>query len=142
MDKTCNKCKCSRELVHNFYKRKLSKDGYENTCIKCRRSANALAHKTRYCPDKRRNQHLFKTYLIDEAIYHHMLLMQDFKCAICKSENCGKSTDKFFAVDHCHATGKVRGLLCHPCNTALGSFKDNVFLLKNAVNYLEYFNDV
>jgi hypothetical protein len=41
------------------------------------------------------------------------------------------------AVDHCHTTGKVRGLLCSTCNTALGSFQDNPAYLKAAIHYLE-----
>ena len=40
-------------------------------------------------------------------------------------------------VDHCHATGKVRGLLCHNCNRALGLLKDKISVLKNAIQYLE-----
>jgi len=139
--KVCNKCNLVKDLTVGFYKRPCSKDGYENTCIECRRSANAKAHKQRYCPDRRRNQHLQKKYLINDAIYQHMLLMQNFKCAICDSDSPGKATDKYFAVDHCHKTGSVRGLLCHPCNTALGSFKDNTQSLKRAIDYLEKFED-
>ena len=40
------------------------------------------------------------------------------------------------AVDHCHKTGKIRGLLCGGCNTSIGSFEDNPELLKNAIKYL------
>jgi hypothetical protein len=139
--KVCIKCNIEKDLSSSFYQRVRAKDGHENTCIMCRRSANALAHKNRYCPNKRRYQHLLKTYQIDETEYERMLTKQDFRCAICGSVTCGKSTDKYFAVDHCHKTGKVRGLLCHPCNTALGSFKENVQSLRQAIDYLECFND-
>jgi Recombination endonuclease VII len=57
-------------------------------------------------------------------------------------QNCGtgfKSTqDKH--VDHCHKTNKVRGILCNGCNIGLGSFKDDINLLKNAIKYLETSN--
>lgn len=39
-------------------------------------------------------------------------------------------------VDHCHKTGAVRGVLCHLCNTGLGSFRDSPTLLARAINYL------
>jgi hypothetical protein len=41
------------------------------------------------------------------------------------------------AVDHCHDTGKVRRLLCHNCNRALGLFKDNSDILRKAADYVE-----
>jgi len=40
-------------------------------------------------------------------------------------------------VDHCHSTGKIRGLLCHNCNRALGLMQDNVETLQNAIDYLK-----
>ena len=56
-------------------------------------------------------------------------------CAICgKSQN---NENRRFAIDHCHKTGKIRGLLCYTCNNGLGSFKDNVIFLLNAINYLK-----
>ena len=64
---------------------------------------------------------------------------------VCKLCNCPetkvnrKSTGliKRLAVDHCHTTGKVRGLLCQDCNVGIGSFKDNVEVLQKAIDYLK-----
>lgn len=53
-------------------------------------------------------------------------------CAICKNEL------KIANVDHCHATGETRGLLCWHCNNALGKFRDNVKMLREAADYLEH----
>lgn len=50
---------------------------------------------------------------------------------------CGTKPERRLAVDHCHSSGKIRGLLCSPCNTALGSFKDDIVRLRRAVLYLE-----
>lgn len=65
--------------------------------------------------------------------YYAVLEAQNWSCAI-----CGKvpSTTKL-DVDHCHETGKFRGMLCKGCNTALGKFKDSPALLTRAIEYLE-----
>ncbi len=72
--------------------------------------------------------------------YEKMLNTQDNKCAICNQSETRKSStsDEILrlAIDHCHKTNKVRGLLCHGCNTAIGKFKDDPNLLKSAINYL------
>lgn len=63
-----------------------------------------------------------KLYGIGISDYDVMLIAQNGACAICRTTNAGKSAtfERFFAVDHCHETGRVRGLLCVACNTRLG----------------------
>jgi hypothetical protein len=61
---------------------------------------------------------------------------QEGKCAICKSTKFGRAGISYFSVDHCHKTGKVRGLLCSYCNTALGQMDDSIDRLKSAIEYL------
>lgn len=60
---------------------------------------------------------------------------QDGKCAVCGQV---PTTTRGLHIDHCHATGKVRGLLCHGCNVALGNFKDSRELLQKAIEYLQH----
>lgn len=60
---------------------------------------------------------------------------QDFKCAICGRTE--EEIGKIFDVDHDHVTKKVRGLLCHACNTALGLFQDSSTILIKAAYYLQ-----
>lgn len=60
---------------------------------------------------------------------------QEFKCKLCTRPEVTRQ--KRLAIDHCHVTGKIRGLLCHHCNTGLGNFMDDVGLLKLAIAYLE-----
>lgn len=68
--------------------------------------------------------------------YDKMLEQQDNCCAICKTATpTGKW--KVFAVDHCHITGKVRGLLCNECNRGMGLLRDSPELLIAAANYLK-----
>lgn len=64
-------------------------------------------------------------YGLTEARFDAMLLGQDGKCALCGSSEVGNAQwqRKFFYVDHDHATGVVRGLLCHKCNARLGSYE-------------------
>lgn len=64
-----------------------------------------------------------------------MLSAQGGTCAICKSPD-PKGKGKFH-VDHCHSTGRVRGLLCHACNLALGHMHDDPVRLREAALYLE-----
>jgi hypothetical protein len=69
--------------------------------------------------------------------YDRMLIAQNNCCAICKSTSKGDKRSKNFHVDHCHATGKIRGLLCSACNKGLGLFTDSQDKLKGAIEYLQ-----
>jgi hypothetical protein len=74
-----------------------------------------------------------KKFGIGIAEYDAMFSEQNGGCAI-----CGKPRDKHFrlAVDHDHATGEIRGLLCADCNRGLGLFADNPERLRKAADYL------
>lgn len=75
------------------------------------------------------------------ADYEAMLIKQDNKCAICHTTEETKlgpnGTLVRMSVDHCHTSGKVRGLLCNRCNRALGLLGDSVDLLQKAIVYLK-----
>lgn len=78
-----------------------------------------------------------KMYGLTEAQYDEMYEAQDGSCAICRAtQGRRKEKDHPLLVDHCHATGKVRGLLCQPCNSALGMFEDNTERMRKAIAYL------
>lgn len=68
-----------------------------------------------------------------------MMEEQDGKCAICGTDKAysGGGDNRRLAIDHCHTSGKVRGLLCGNCNRMLGLAKDSTETLKNAIKYLE-----
>ena len=55
-------------------------------------------------------------------------------CCICKTRE-SKLNKKLF-VDHCHTTGKIRGLLCHHCNAAIGMLKDDIQIMYSAIKYI------
>lgn len=82
----------------------------------------------------RRATKLRLKYGITREEYLMLLSKQDNKCKICgKAE---KDNGRELAVDHCHNTNRIRGILCVRCNAGLGNFKDNIRLLEKAVNYL------
>lgn len=85
--------------------------------------------------EKSREYILKHRYNLSIQEYNTLLNNQDNSCAICKVNQ--KDKTYFFHVDHCHTTGKVRGLLCAPCNVFLGISKDSVDVFKNAILYLE-----
>jgi len=70
---------------------------------------------------------------MSEADFQAMLLAQGGTCAICSASDWGKRGPM---VDHDHLTGRVRGILCGRCNTALGMLKDSAGLLRSAIWYL------
>lgn len=76
-----------------------------------------------------------KDYGITRAEYEAMLEAQGGGCAICGAE-MRDSTRMRLCVDHCHDTGRVRGLLCGHCNRGLGSFSDSLEMLDKARAYL------
>jgi hypothetical protein len=82
---------------------------------------------------------LKKRYSICSNDFDLLMIKQNNCCAICKihiSEHKERKGDKQFAVDHCHTTNKIRGLLCYRCNMGLGYFQDNPELTQSATIYL------
>ena len=112
--KKCTQCGAVKEKK-DFSKAKHGKDGLKSQCKDCSRSYE-----------------MQRVYGITLDTYDAMLAAQNGRCAICNTE----TTKGRFAIDHCHTTGKVRGLLCFDCNTGIGKLKDDPSLLLTAYNYL------
>ena len=91
-------------------------------------------------PQRYREYDLKRTFGISLDDYNLMLEAQQGLCAICGNPEldiCNKKgSTRNLAVDHCHTTGKVRGLLCRGCNQGLGNFRDNPDFLAKAISYL------
>jgi len=68
--------------------------------------------------------------------YVETLKQQGGKCAICGSSSPGGKR-RFFSVDHCHKTGRIRSLLCNSCNAGIGYLKEDSSIMKNAIAYVE-----
>lgn len=134
-------CKtCSEEKPFNaFPKNKMYKDGIRPHCIECRRkyeveSFHKHKHKRPYDYLTDKDRKLQRAFGISYQEYLTMLEAQGGCCAICGTSDTGKR--KAFAVDHCHHTGKIRGLLCSNCNTGIGNLRDDIGLLERAIEYL------
>jgi hypothetical protein len=84
-----------------------------------------------------RRASLKKLYGLTPEDYETMKANQSGGCAICGRTVVGNKRHQCLHVDHDHATGKVRGLLCHTCNTGLGAFKDSPDLMAKAADYLK-----
>ncbi len=89
--------------------------------------------------DKRRDNVLKRIFGITLDDYNNMLLSQNSRCDICKKHQ--SEFKQRLAVDHCHKTNKVRGLLCFPCNTGIGRFGDDIKMLEAAIAYLKKHNE-
>jgi len=90
-------------------------------------------------PDMKRNASYMRSFGITLEQVDAMEKAQDGKCAICRGAPKGKTeSTKRLYVDHCHSTKKIRSLLCHECNIAIGKFKENIEVMERAAQYLEH----
>lgn len=119
-------------------------DGHHSRCKTCRstsereyREAKPLSERS----DRQRGHNLKSKYGITSTEYDEMLAAQDGVCAVCRQPETRYDprwrVTRRLAVDHCHTTGKVRGLLCFEHNSGLGKFADDPELLRAAAEYLE-----
>src|ERR1700688_5078254 len=109
------------------------------TCLTCKESFRAQKN-ARYCkpscrPSNRREHNLLSSYGLTLNQYNKMFESQNGLCLGCYKHQ-SEFTYRLF-VDHCHKTGKIRGLLCSGCNRALGGVHDVPDTLRRLADYLE-----
>jgi len=122
-ERKCSRCfQVKQKIDFTNYDWKLSSP----YCKFCRKKNSTKDyHKNR--------SHLKNRFGMTVEQYESMLISQNNCCAICSSP----PTNKRLSVDHCHNTGKIRGLLCMSCNQAIGMLKDDIKILKKAISYLK-----
>lgn len=125
----------------HYYKNRSAKNG---PCSVDGCTRGAVMGKLKLCQthyyrtDEQVSLALQRTYGITLAEYDSLFAAQGGKCAICLGDPKGRNAvNGRFDVDHCHKTGRVRGLLCGDCNTSLGKLNDDVPSLQRAIQYLE-----
>ena len=123
-------CKrCSEEFIVTCNNKKFCSDYCRNN-IKYQTRKNDPGRK-----EQVRAYNLKQSFGITVEEYNTLFQKQDGKCAICKIHQ--KELNKRLAVDHCHITDTIRGLLCTNCNTGIGNLRDSIELLEAAIKYLK-----
>jgi hypothetical protein len=135
--KICTKCKKVKD-ISNFSKKnaKGRKPGLQPRCKACSiEDVNEWREKTG--EDGLKDFYYKRTYDMSLEDFNKTFIKQDGKCPLCyKQLNLRGTSGDRAVVDHCHKSGKVRGILCNECNRGLGYFKDNTMALLNAAAYL------
>lgn len=126
MVKNCSRCQQEKPLAE-FHKRKNS---FRPECKQCR-SVWMKEYYQRTREAKATYSRKYR-YNITEDVYQQLRTEQKDSCKICGEV----SNSRELAVDHCHETGKIRGLLCSNCNTGIGLFLDDPSRLQAAIEYL------
>lgn len=144
--KVCSLCRLKKSLTC-FYKARYGKLKLGSRCKDCNREEGRRWRKGNLERDRRnhrsyakanrekiasysRNYRLLKAHGITELQYRGLVKAQDGLCAICRAVTAELD------VDHCHKSGKVRGLLCNSCNVGIGHLRDSIEILQSAIAYL------
>lgn len=130
--KCCVKCQDIKPF-DAFRTHPTTKDKLQSWCKSC--TQIAVDAKRLRDPVTTYSYYLKRKYGITYQDYESLLQQQGGGCAICGETKPFKDK-RFLNVDHCHSTGQVRGILCQPCNTGIGKFKDSTDLLTKAITYL------
>jgi len=140
--KICTVCLESKPL-ENYYNSRVTKDGRSYRCKDCDKIAGLAYRELHKERDRTRRkwERINRLYGLSREEYLELWELQSGSCAICSQplkEGWSKSHDKHRAVvDHCHKTGRVRGLLCTMCNKGVGLLGDTSSLVFKAYKYLK-----
>lgn len=137
--KTCRTCKISKP-IGDFSRKENSKTGISTACDECHRERDRKRYERQ--PERRKDiakwGYLKWNFGITKDQWHTMLQTQNCRCAICCAEfvTVGRSKNNP-CVDHDHATGRLRGLLCRRCNQGIGLLQDSASVAESASAYLK-----
>ena len=150
--KKCSKCNVEKPGAE-FFKSGVYPSGkpkYRGDCKDCAKKDTAnwrVKNRSEYNnyaaawraknPGKQHATDIKRNYGLHVDKYNEMLVAQDYGCKICRKRHNPDVLKGRLFVDHDHATGKVRGLLCVNCNTALGHTDDRIDILEKAIAYLK-----
>jgi len=118
LTRVCKVCKIEKPISHFFRHRKGALH-HRHTCKQCKSLKGNIA-----------------SYGISEDQFYLLLKEQCGVCAICGEPEPTQKNYRL-SIDHCHATGKIRGLLCSRCNSGIARFQDSPTILAAAIDYLQ-----
>ncbi len=118
--RVCKTCGVDKPLTE--YNKQSNRTSYYTWCKECHKVLN-------------RKSKLKRLYGITPEEYDAMYKSQNGSCKICSKHQIELNVS--LAVDHCHETGEIRGLLCRPCNSAIGLFKENIDTMMSGIGYLK-----
>ena len=146
MGKICTLCRKEKTLLE-FSPRKNGRLGLDSRCKECKAELArdySLKNKEKISQNnaewrknnpgrytKRSRGYVMKRYGITTEEYDELFLIQEGRCKI-----CSRVSEKALHVDHDHKTGRVRGLLCHRCNTSIGLMEESADNLKRMIEYI------
>jgi len=116
-------CACGKKFITSYSRK-----------IRCSKECANKYNPTRLNFDLQRHYKYKWFYGISLEDYNEMFIKQNGCCKICKVHQ--SELTKKLHVDHDHKTGKIRGLLCHNCNLAIGRLKENPEIIAAALEYV------
>lgn len=135
--------RCEQDLPRSAFKHRYN--GFSHSyCVPCdkayavERQRNYVARTPELAGVRRETNRrvvLRIKYGITLEQYNELMRAQDGVCAICHQSP--SQTKRTLAVDHCHSSGAIRGLLCSACNIAIGVMQNDPARLRSAASYLE-----
>ena len=135
--KRCPRCREVKE-VSGFHRDSATKSGYKSACKKCCNAKDRGRKRVRGTASRRRT--LLNRYGLTLAEYDTLLAKQGGVCGVCGQPESDvdrrSGLTRSLAVDHCHESGKVRGLLCRKCNHGLGLLGDQADDVRRLLAYL------
>lgn len=140
--KPCSQCR--RILPFDaFYKSERHRNGRKGPCIECSkanaRAREAATYRSRRQEIDRLRLPVRRAFYRSQTLRRYGLTLRDYQLMLENQSGgcgiCGARSHRL-VVDHCHATGRVRGLLCQTCNKGLGALGDTVEAIRGVLSYL------
>lgn len=141
--KTCNRCKVDKPLSEFPMRKKTYGDRVGlipyYMCAVCKKEHEKeqylIPARQEQIKKTARRSYIKRTYGISLEDYEDLIIAQNSVCAICEKDLSSLSGRELH-IDHCHDSGKIRGILCSHCNVGIGNLNDDIDLLYAAIDYL------